>query len=107
VLNNLTLHTEFINLLNRDGTFNANAGEYEGMKRFDARLAVIGKLKVGGFAIFFILCSFYYSLFLRQKQKLSIIPLAVFLPLVFHDSARSLFPHYLFTTLDIINPPHL
>lgn len=36
---------EFINVLNDDGTLNANAGEFEGMKRFHARRAVIEKLK--------------------------------------------------------------
>ena len=37
---------EFINILNDDGTLNANAGpEFEGMKRFHARVAVLEKLK--------------------------------------------------------------
>ncbi|KAK4704184.1 valyl-tRNA synthetase, partial [Phenoliferia sp. Uapishka_3] len=37
---------EFINILNDDGTLNANAGtEFQGMKRFHARVAVIEKLK--------------------------------------------------------------
>ncbi|TDL17084.1 hypothetical protein BD410DRAFT_754782 [Rickenella mellea] len=37
---------EFINILNDDGTFNANAGEkFQGMKRFHARVAVVQELK--------------------------------------------------------------
>lgn len=37
---------EFINILNDDGTLNANAGpEFQGMKRFHARNEVIKKLK--------------------------------------------------------------
>lgn len=37
---------EFINILNDDGTLNANAGEhFAGMKRFHARNEVIKKLK--------------------------------------------------------------
>ena len=37
---------EIINILNNDGTLNANAGpEYEGMKRFDARAKVIEDFK--------------------------------------------------------------
>ncbi|VDB91952.1 unnamed protein product [Peniophora sp. CBMAI 1063] len=37
---------EFINILNDDGTFNANAGEtFKGMKRFHARVEVVMKLK--------------------------------------------------------------
>jgi valyl-tRNA synthetase len=37
---------EFINILNDDGTLNANAGpEFAGMKRFHARNAVVKKLK--------------------------------------------------------------
>ncbi|KAI0791363.1 tRNA synthetases class I-domain-containing protein [Abortiporus biennis] len=40
---------EFINILNDDGTFNANAGEkYQGMKRFHARVAVVKALKDAG-----------------------------------------------------------
>ncbi|KAJ1983587.1 valine--tRNA ligase [Dimargaris cristalligena] len=40
---------EFINILNDDGTFNANAGpKFEGMKRFHARVAVVGALKEAG-----------------------------------------------------------
>ena len=34
-----------INILNIDGTINSQGGEFEGMKRFDARYAVIAKLK--------------------------------------------------------------
>jgi len=37
---------EFINILNDDGTLNANAGEgWEGMKRFHARVEVVKRLK--------------------------------------------------------------
>ncbi|KIW23474.1 valine-tRNA ligase [Cladophialophora immunda] len=39
---------EFINILNDDGTLNANAGPYAGQKRFDARYAVINDLKALG-----------------------------------------------------------
>ncbi|KAJ7173456.1 tRNA synthetases class I-domain-containing protein [Mycena filopes] len=40
---------EFINILNDDGTFNANAGEtFKGMKRFHARVAVVKALKDAG-----------------------------------------------------------
>ncbi|OBZ72804.1 Valine--tRNA ligase, mitochondrial [Grifola frondosa] len=40
---------EFINILNDDGTFNANAGErFKGMKRFHARVAVVQALKDAG-----------------------------------------------------------
>ena len=60
---------EFINILNDDGTFNANAGEkfqvkdlllsrhvnyslcLQGMKRFHARVAVVQALKDAGFYI--------------------------------------------------------
>jgi len=37
---------EFINIMNDDGTFNANAGEkFVGMKRFHARVKVVDALK--------------------------------------------------------------
>jgi valyl-tRNA synthetase len=36
---------EFINILNDDGMLNANAGPFAGMKRFDARYAVLAALK--------------------------------------------------------------
>jgi len=37
---------EFINILNDDGTLNANAGEgWGGMKRFHARVEVVKRLK--------------------------------------------------------------
>ncbi|KAJ5731407.1 Valine--tRNA ligase [Penicillium malachiteum] len=39
---------EFISVMNDDGTFNKNAGPYEGMKRFDARYQVINDLKEKG-----------------------------------------------------------
>ncbi|KAH7909011.1 tRNA synthetases class I-domain-containing protein [Hygrophoropsis aurantiaca] len=43
---------EFINILNDDGTFNANAGEkFQGMKRFHARVAVVKALKDAGLFI--------------------------------------------------------
>ncbi|KAG6885779.1 hypothetical protein C0993_009884 [Termitomyces sp. T159_Od127] len=43
---------EFINILNDDGTFNANAGEhFKGMKRFHARVEVVKLLKEKGFFI--------------------------------------------------------
>ncbi|KAJ7147637.1 tRNA synthetases class I-domain-containing protein [Mycena crocata] len=43
---------EFINILNDDGTFNANAGEkFNGMKRFHARVAVVKALQDAGLYI--------------------------------------------------------
>ncbi|KAJ7490033.1 tRNA synthetases class I-domain-containing protein [Mycena galericulata] len=40
---------EFINILNDDGTFNANAGDkFKGMKRYHARIAVVQALKDAG-----------------------------------------------------------
>ncbi|KZT67577.1 hypothetical protein DAEQUDRAFT_729015 [Daedalea quercina L-15889] len=43
---------EFINILNDDGTFNANAGEkFAGMKRFHARIAVVKALQDAGLFI--------------------------------------------------------
>ncbi|KAI9808401.1 MAG: hypothetical protein M1826_004177 [Phylliscum demangeonii] len=39
---------EFINILNDDGTMNANTGKYEGTKRFDARYSVVEDLKAKG-----------------------------------------------------------
>ncbi|KAI0338116.1 hypothetical protein BDW22DRAFT_1338444 [Trametopsis cervina] len=43
---------EFINILNDDGTFNANAGEkFKGMKRFHARVAVVKALQDAGLYI--------------------------------------------------------
>lgn len=39
---------EFINILNDNGTFNSNAGPYEGVKRFDARKMVVEELKKKG-----------------------------------------------------------
>ncbi len=38
-------HIDIINILNLDGTLNANAGPYEGMDRFDARKKVVSDLK--------------------------------------------------------------
>ncbi|KAK9461240.1 tRNA synthetases class I-domain-containing protein [Lipomyces oligophaga] len=42
---------EFINIFNDDGTLNENCGTWAGMKRFDARVAVIEKLKTEGLFI--------------------------------------------------------
>lgn len=54
---------EFINILNDNGTFNANAGpEFEGMKRFHARQTVVEKLKEKG-------------LFIETKDNAMAIPL--------------------------------
>lgn len=39
---------EFINILNDDGTLNHNAGNFSGMKRFDARYKVVDALKEKG-----------------------------------------------------------
>ena len=39
---------EFINILNDNGTMNHNAGEFEGVKRFDARYKVVEALKAKG-----------------------------------------------------------
>ncbi|KZF26102.1 valyl-tRNA synthetase-like protein [Xylona heveae TC161] len=39
---------EFVNILNDDGTLNANAGKYEGQKRFDVRYTVVEDLKALG-----------------------------------------------------------
>lgn len=39
---------EFVNILNDDGTMNANAGKFEGTRRFDARYAVVEDLKAKG-----------------------------------------------------------
>ena len=39
---------EFINILNDNGTLNHNAGEFKGVKRFDARYKVIESLKAKG-----------------------------------------------------------
>lgn len=41
-------HLAFINILNDNGTLNANAGSYEGTKRFDARYTVVEDLKAKG-----------------------------------------------------------
>lgn len=39
---------EFINILNDDGTMNANAGPFEGHKRFDVRYSIIAELEKKG-----------------------------------------------------------
>ncbi|KAG8805237.1 hypothetical protein FRC17_005615, partial [Serendipita sp. 399] len=54
---------EFINIMNDDGTLNANAGErFKGMKRFDARGAVIEGLKELG-------------LFIETKDNPMVVPI--------------------------------
>lgn len=53
---------EFINILNDDGTLNANAGPYAGQKRFDVRYAVINALKDLG-------------LYTKQEENAMTIPL--------------------------------
>uniref|UniRef100_A0A060TC23 Valine--tRNA ligase, mitochondrial n=1 Tax=Blastobotrys adeninivorans TaxID=409370 RepID=A0A060TC23_BLAAD len=42
---------EFVNIMNDNGTFNENAGEFAGMKRFDARKLVIEKLQEKGLLV--------------------------------------------------------
>ncbi|CCG81929.1 Valyl-tRNA synthetase [Taphrina deformans PYCC 5710] len=42
---------DFINILNDDGTFNENCGEWNGVKRFDARVTVVDKLRELGLFI--------------------------------------------------------
>ncbi|KAK9382468.1 tRNA synthetases class I-domain-containing protein [Kockiozyma suomiensis] len=42
---------EFINIFTDDGLLNANCGEWKGMKRFDARKAVVDKLTEAGLFI--------------------------------------------------------
>lgn len=45
-----THNLEFINILNDDGTLNANAGPFQGQRRFDARYTVVDELtKLGLF----------------------------------------------------------
>jgi len=39
---------DFINILNDNGTFNHNAGRYDGVKRFDARYKIVHDLKEKG-----------------------------------------------------------
>ncbi|MDZ8054233.1 MAG: valine--tRNA ligase [Aulosira sp. ZfuVER01] len=41
----------FINILNKDGTLNANAGEFQGQDRFVARKNVIARLEADGFLV--------------------------------------------------------
>jgi valyl-tRNA synthetase len=36
---------DFINILNDDGTLNANAGTYKGMLRYDCRLKILADLE--------------------------------------------------------------
>ncbi|MCI1290053.1 MAG: valine--tRNA ligase [Lactobacillus sp.] len=42
---------ERINVMNDDGTMNANAGKYEGMDRFDCRKALVKDLKAAGYLV--------------------------------------------------------
>ncbi|KAJ7609088.1 tRNA synthetases class I-domain-containing protein [Roridomyces roridus] len=42
---------EFINIMNDDGTYNANAGDFKGMKRFHVRTAVVKALQDAGLYI--------------------------------------------------------
>ena len=44
---------EFINILNDDGTMNQNTGNFQGLKRFDARRKVIDELKQKGLYVKF------------------------------------------------------
>ncbi|BAZ52049.1 valyl-tRNA synthetase [Nostoc sp. NIES-4103] len=41
----------FINILNKDGTLNANGGEFEGQDRFVARKNVVSRLEADGFLV--------------------------------------------------------
>jgi valyl-tRNA synthetase len=41
----------FINILNKDGTLNANAGDFQGQDRFVARKNVIARLEADGFLV--------------------------------------------------------
>src|SRR6201996_7696848 len=53
---------EFINILNDDGTLNANAGPFAGQKRFDARYGVIETLKE-------------LNLYTKQEDNAMVIPM--------------------------------
>ncbi|KAJ1871248.1 valine--tRNA ligase [Coemansia sp. RSA 990] len=44
---------EFINLLNEDGTYNANAGSYSGMRRFHIRRQIVSDLQAQGLYVDF------------------------------------------------------
>jgi len=39
---------EFVSVLNDDATLNSNAGEFEGLDRFEARVKLVDKLKESG-----------------------------------------------------------
>jgi len=39
----------FINIMNKDGTLNENAGEFQGQDRFVARKNVVQRLELTGF----------------------------------------------------------
>lgn len=41
----------FINVMNKDGTMNANAGEFEGQDRFEARKNVVKQMEAEGFLV--------------------------------------------------------
>ena len=41
----------FVNILNDDGTLNANAGPFQGQRRFDARYTVVEELKSQGLLV--------------------------------------------------------
>ncbi|MBD2728215.1 valine--tRNA ligase [Nostoc sp. FACHB-892] len=41
----------FINIMNKDGTLNANAGEFQGQDRFVARKNVVSRLEADGFLV--------------------------------------------------------
>ncbi|KAJ9615784.1 hypothetical protein H2200_001861 [Cladophialophora chaetospira] len=55
-------HLEFINILNDDGTLNANAGPFADQKRFDARYGVIKALKE-------------LDLYVKQEDNPMVIPM--------------------------------
>ncbi|KAF2278581.1 valyl-tRNA synthetase [Westerdykella ornata] len=57
-----THNLEFINIFNDDGTLNENAGSFVGMKRFDARYAVVKQLEEIG-------------LFVKKESHAMTIPL--------------------------------
>jgi valyl-tRNA synthetase len=44
-------HLPFINIMNKDGTLNENAGEFVGQDRFDARKNVVERLEKDGFLV--------------------------------------------------------
>ena len=48
---------EIINIMNKDGSLNANAGDYNGMDRFDARAKLWEDIEANGLAIKVGLCA--------------------------------------------------